>query len=67
MVIGVDRQEIVGEPGTVVVTLRVKALLDNGGFLAFGNNVLRPGEQFSLGTSGYLLKGVVYEVAKAEN
>jgi len=61
-IIKVKKTKIIDNTYSVIITLRLKANIEPGGFIVYGSNLLRPGENFVLETKGYLLKGLVYSV-----
>ena len=64
-IIKVKKAKIADNTYSVIITLRLKANIEPGGFIVYGSNLLRPGENFVLETKGYLLKGLVYSVEES--
>jgi len=65
-IVGIDKRVIEGEKYNVV-SIRLIADVKEGGFISYGNNILRLGEDFVLETKDYILKGVVYKVKEYKN
>ncbi|MBU1727272.1 MAG: DUF4330 domain-containing protein [Candidatus Omnitrophica bacterium] len=63
---GIRKEEIPDSPDAYVVSVSIKATVDNSGFFIYGKSILRPGEVFSFETKDYLLRGIIFKVLQQE-
>ncbi|MBI4981596.1 MAG: DUF4330 domain-containing protein [Candidatus Omnitrophica bacterium] len=53
-----------GEICGKIVVLKLRASIDSYGFIKYGSNILRPGQDFILENKDYVLRGVVFSVKR---
>lgn len=66
-IINISKAKVVEEAERIIITLRLKANIEQGNFIVYGNNVLRLGEEFKFETKDYFLKGLVYGLEENKN
>ncbi|MBI4707537.1 MAG: hypothetical protein HY761_06395 [Candidatus Omnitrophica bacterium] len=65
-IIGLKDYSQNGEVYGKIVVLKLRASVDSYGFIKYGSNILRPGQDFILENKDYVLRGVVFSVKRKE-